>query len=96
MIREGKVVGRIYRMKSIGSETWMWTQSGMRAPTHRPNGGVADSLDEAPRRLSEGRGMRLYERAMPLGFIEPCLPSKATSRPPAARGCMRSRSTATG
>jgi hypothetical protein len=25
----------------------MWTQTGMRAPTHGPNGGVADSLDEA-------------------------------------------------
>jgi hypothetical protein len=47
VIHKGKVVGRIYRMKSTGRETWMWTQSGMRAPTHEPNGGIADSLDGA-------------------------------------------------
>jgi len=26
---------------------WLWTQIGIRAPSHGPNGGVADTLDEA-------------------------------------------------
>jgi hypothetical protein len=47
VIYEGEVVGRVYRMNNTGRETWRWTQIGMRAPTHEPNGGMADSLDEA-------------------------------------------------
>jgi hypothetical protein len=43
----GQTVGRIYRMRSTGRELWRWTQSGLAQPTHGPNGGVADSLDEA-------------------------------------------------
>jgi hypothetical protein len=35
------------RMNSTARETWQWTQIGERAPTHGPNGGNADSLDEA-------------------------------------------------
>jgi hypothetical protein len=41
------VVGRIYRMSSVGRELWRWTQIGPRAPTRSRNGGVADTLDEA-------------------------------------------------
>jgi hypothetical protein len=34
-------------MSSAGRELWRWTQIDERAPTHGPNRGVADSLDEA-------------------------------------------------
>jgi hypothetical protein len=37
----GQTVGRIYRMRSPGRELWLWT------PSYGPNGGVADTLDEA-------------------------------------------------
>ena len=43
----GRTVGRIYRMNSTGRELWRWTQIGIRAPSHGPNGGAADTLDEA-------------------------------------------------
>ena len=42
----GRTVGRIYRMNSTGRELWRWTQIGIRAPSHDPNGGAADTLDE--------------------------------------------------
>jgi len=44
---EGQTVGRIYRLRSTGREVWRWTQSGIFQPTHGPDGGVADTLDEA-------------------------------------------------
>jgi hypothetical protein len=34
-------------MCSTGRELWRWTQSGIFQPSHGPNGGMADSLDEA-------------------------------------------------
>jgi hypothetical protein len=34
-------------MRSAGRELWQWMQIGIRAPSHGPNGGAADSLDEA-------------------------------------------------
>jgi len=37
----GRTVGRIYRMRSTGRELWLWTQIGIRAPSHGPNGGLA-------------------------------------------------------
>ena len=43
----GRTVGRIYRTRSTGRELWLWTQIGIRAPSYGPNGGVADTLDEA-------------------------------------------------
>jgi hypothetical protein len=43
----GQTVGRIYRLRSTGRELWLWTQIGIRAPSYGPNGGVADTLDEA-------------------------------------------------
>jgi hypothetical protein len=43
----GRTVGRIYRMRSTGRELLLWTQIGIRAPSYGPNGGVADTLDEA-------------------------------------------------
>ena len=55
----GRTVGRIYRMNSTGRELWRWTQIGIRAPSHGPNGGVADTLDEAKaafRRTWDGYG----------------------------------------
>ena len=36
----------MYRMNSTGRELWRWTQSAIFQPSHRPNGRVADSLDE--------------------------------------------------
>ena len=44
---DGRTVGRVYRMRSTGRELWRWTQSGIFQPTHGPNGGMADRLDEA-------------------------------------------------
>jgi hypothetical protein len=43
----GRAVGRIYRTRSTGRELWLWTQIGIRAPSHGPNGGAAGTLDEA-------------------------------------------------
>jgi hypothetical protein len=45
-------------MNSTARETWQWTQTGERAPTHGPNGGIADSLDEA-----KAAFRRAWERA---------------------------------
>jgi hypothetical protein len=44
---DGQTVGRIYRLRSTGRELWRRTQSGLAQPSHGPNGGVADTLDEA-------------------------------------------------
>jgi hypothetical protein len=44
---DGRTVGRIHRMNSVGRELWRWTQSGIFQPTHGPNGGVADTMDDA-------------------------------------------------
>jgi hypothetical protein len=35
-----------FLMRSTGRELWQWTQIGW-GPSHGPNGGLADSLDEA-------------------------------------------------
>jgi hypothetical protein len=43
---DGRTVGRILRLRSTGRELWQWTQIDW-GPSHGPNGGVADSLDEA-------------------------------------------------
>jgi hypothetical protein len=40
-------IGRIYRINSLAKGRWCWTQLGPRMCTHIPNGGIADSLDEA-------------------------------------------------
>ena len=47
IIHKGQIVGRIYRMNGTGRELWRWTQSGLAQPRHGPNGGVANTLDEA-------------------------------------------------
>lgn len=60
VIHEGRVVGRVSRMNSTARETWQWTQIGERAPTRGPNGGIADSLDEAKVAFR-----RAWERAGP-------------------------------
>ena len=55
----GQTVGRILRLGSTGRELWQWTQISMRAPSYGPNGGVADTLDEAKaafRRTWDGYG----------------------------------------
>jgi len=44
---EGQTVGRILRLGSIGRELWHWTQIDIRAPSYGPNGGVADTFEEA-------------------------------------------------
>ena len=56
---DGRTVGRILRLRSTGRELWLWTQISIRAPSHGPNGGVADTLDEAKaafRRTWDGYG----------------------------------------
>jgi hypothetical protein len=65
----GQTVGRIYRMDSTGREMWHWTQIGG-APSHGPNGGVAD-LDEAKAASGE-RGSGAFDRRgrRPKRFIE--------------------------
>ena len=60
----GRTVGRILRLRSTGRELWHWTQIDIRAPSYGPNGGVADTLDEAKaafRRSWDGYGA--FERA---------------------------------
>jgi hypothetical protein len=54
VVYHGRTVGRIYRMNSTGRELWR-----IRAPSYGPNGGVADTLDEAKvafRRTWDGYG----------------------------------------
>jgi hypothetical protein len=58
VFHEGRKVGRIYRMNSTARELWQWTQIDW-GPSYGPNGGVADSLDEAKtafRRAWDARG----------------------------------------
>jgi hypothetical protein len=43
----GRTVGRILRLRSTGRELWHWTQIDVRAPSYGPNGGVADTFEEA-------------------------------------------------
>jgi hypothetical protein len=47
LFHDGQKVGRILRMNGSGRELWCWVQFGPRAPTHGPNGGVADTLEDA-------------------------------------------------
>ena len=42
----GRTVGRIL-LRSTGRELWQWTQISIPAPSYGPNGGVADTLDQA-------------------------------------------------
>jgi hypothetical protein len=44
-LHDGKVVGRMYRMNSVGHELWRWTTIDWYPPG--PNGGVADTLEAA-------------------------------------------------
>jgi hypothetical protein len=56
---DGRTVGRIYRMRSTGRELWRWTQIDIRAPSYGPNGGVADTFEDAKaafRRSWDGYG----------------------------------------
>ena len=55
----GRTVGRILRLRSTGRELWHWTQIGIRAPSYGPNGGVADTFEDAKaafRRSWDGYG----------------------------------------
>ena len=54
---EGRTIGRILRMNSTARENWLWTQIGW-GSSHDPNGGIADSLDEAKGGVPAGVGMR--------------------------------------
>ena len=53
---DSRTVGRIYRMRSTGRELWLWTQIGIRASSHGPNGGMADRLGAAFRAKGERQG----------------------------------------
>jgi hypothetical protein len=47
----GRTVGRILRLRSIGRELWQWTQIDIPAPSYGPNDGIA----EVPTRGDLGR-----------------------------------------
>jgi hypothetical protein len=56
---EGCTVGRILRLHSTGRELWEWCQIDIRASSYGPNGGVADTFEEAKaafRRTWDGYG----------------------------------------
>jgi hypothetical protein len=55
----GRTVGCILRLRSTGRELWHWTQISIRAPSYGPNGGVADTFEDAKaafRRSWDGYG----------------------------------------
>jgi hypothetical protein len=39
---DGRTVGPILRLRSIGRELWQWTQIDIPAPSYGPNGGIAE------------------------------------------------------
>jgi hypothetical protein len=43
----GRTIGRILRLRSTGPELSHWTQIGIGAPSYGPNGGVADTFEDA-------------------------------------------------
>jgi hypothetical protein len=47
VFHDGQKVGRIWRINSTARELWLWTQRDIRAPTYGPDGGVADTLEDA-------------------------------------------------
>jgi hypothetical protein len=52
-------VGRILRLRTTGRELWQWGQIDIRVPSYGPNGGVADTFEEAKaafRRTWDGYG----------------------------------------
>jgi hypothetical protein len=56
---QDRTVGRILRLRSTGRELWHWTQIDIRAPSYGPNGGVADTFEDAKaafRRTWDGYG----------------------------------------
>ena len=57
---DNRTVGRILRLRSTGRELWHWTQIEVRAPSYGPNGGVANTFEEAKaafRRTWDGYGV---------------------------------------
>ena len=62
VLQDGEIVERIYRMKA-DRELWRWMTPGLRAPSHGPSGGVADSPDEAKaafRAAWDAHGLALF------------------------------------
>jgi hypothetical protein len=58
-IYEGDLqAGRIYRMTSTATVRWWWGINAERAPLRGRQQGIADTLDDTPRRLSVQLGMR--------------------------------------
>jgi hypothetical protein len=73
-------------MTSLGTgrELWRWTQSGPRTSSHGPNGGVADTLDEATaafREAWDARGVALSQRTPAAKKVS------ANSTPSSRRNC---------
>jgi hypothetical protein len=46
ILHNGEKVGRLYRMEGAPRELWRWTQIGW-GSSYGPNGGVADTLEDA-------------------------------------------------
>jgi hypothetical protein len=55
-------------LRSTSRELWPWTQIGLRAQTHGPNGGVADSLDDAKAAFQAAWERPLSERKATFGL----------------------------
>ena len=68
---DGRTVGRILRLRSTGRELWLWTQIGIRAPSHGPNGGVADTLDEAKAAFRSTAHLKAHAGARPVRTKSP-------------------------
>ena len=64
----------MYRMNSTDRELWRWTQSGIFQPSHGPNGGVADSLDEAKAAFRAAWDRSLVDFVRAAGASGSCLP----------------------
>jgi hypothetical protein len=55
IMHDGTVVGRVYRTNGVGREQWRWTHYWY---TREPNGGVADTIEDAKAAFRAAWGAR--------------------------------------